>query len=291
MKYTKLENKIRQHYGNSDHLINLLRKIDLEKSLILAIEKIETAIKSNNKNLLISLSGNILLAVNSKIVSLNNEQDKKHLEYFFADFFQDYINTIIQHPEGQNLLKQINDNLKNTCEFQGYDYTALSNILNLEKHIILLPKPKNDNPIYYTWNGRIEELDEISKDIQDKKWINSVKEFKRLFKPIVGNLQVICNKEHRDELLLLFHILKEKNLIIPKGKGNSGHFAPFIKYSLDNDGKFLFEKAVNKHHESMKRNLLKYNDLKQKTELLVSKNASKTLDNGGTMTKVPKKKN
>ncbi|MDD2200067.1 MAG: hypothetical protein PHE08_10115 [Bacteroidales bacterium] len=284
MVLSLLEKKITDSYSNAEYLIELLRRIDLEKTINVAISKIEDALKTNDSNTIISISGIVLSSINSKLTSLKSDNDKKSIEYLLADIFQDYLNSIAQLQNGQEILAQINENLKNTCDLHGFDHSAMVKIFNIEKHIVLLPKSKTNKRLYYKWNGQLEELDELARDIYDKKWIYSVKEFKRLFKPIVGSLQIRCNQNKKDELLLLFHVLKEYCLIQPKGKNNSGHFAPFVTYAIDNEEKFLFEKAINKHHEKMKRKLSEYNVLKGRIESIVDQNADKTIrqlrDNG-----------
>jgi hypothetical protein len=284
MILSKLEKKITESYSNADHLISLLRKIDLEKTINVAISKIEDALKTNDSNKIISISGIVLSSINSKLTYLNSDNEKKSIEYLLADIFQDYLDNIVHLQNGQDVLAQINENLKNTCELHAYDYSAMIKIFNIEKHIVLLPKLKINKSLYYKWNGHLEELDELARDIFDKKWIYSVKEFKRLFKPIEGSLQVRCNKDKKDELLLLFQVLKEYGLIQPKGKNNSGHFTPFVNYAIDNEENYLFEKAINKHHNKMKRKMDEYEVLKGRIELIVVQNMDKTIcrlrDNG-----------
>jgi hypothetical protein len=284
MPKSKLEKKITEYYSNSDYLISLLRKIDLESTINKAISKIERALITKDSNSIVSISGIVLSSINSKLTSLKSDNDKKSIEYLLADIFQDYMDSIAQLQNGQEILSQINDNLKDTCELHGFDHSAMLKIFNIEKHIVLLPKSKTNKRLYYKWKGQLEELDELTRDIYDKKWIYSVKEFKRLFKPIEGSLQVRCNKDKKDELLLLFHVLKEYCLIQPKGKNNSGHFTPFVTYAIDNEEKFLFEKAINKHHEKMKRKLAEYEVLKGGIESIVVQNVDKTIrqlrDNG-----------
>lgn len=276
MPLSKLEKKIKDSYSDSNFLISIIRKIDLEASLNRMIDLIETALFDNNTSKVKAISGVILNEINTKIGKIKDLDEKKKIEYLLADIFQEYIENIAYQENGKNILIQINENLKSTCDLLGYDYNAFSKIFNIDKHIILTPQRKNLNQLHYEWIGKSIEIDEIAKDIYDKKWIYSVKEFKRLFKPVTGNLQIRCNREKKKELLLLFHILKEKGLIRPIGKGNSGHFAPFVKYAIDNEEKYLFEKAANKFHDSIKRKESEYSAIKRKVEGIVMQNVSKS---------------
>jgi hypothetical protein len=273
---THFEKIIRVNYANADELIQLVRSIDLENVINIALKQIEAAIKSGDKQKLINISGIILTSVNSKIQTLINSGDKVKVEYLLADIFQDFLSQIPINEDNKSILYQIQDSLKTTCELNNYDFNSLVSLLNLEKHLILLPKHEKRG-LYYFWNGKSEELDGLVREIYDKGWINSVKEFKRLFKPVTSDLMVHCNQNKMNEILLLFQVLKETHLIQPKGKGSSGHFSPLVQYSVDNDENFLFKKSPNRIHEIMKRNMSKYLMDKRFIEEIVKANTSTSL--------------
>lgn len=275
---SNLENKIRNAYGNADELIDLVRKVDLEKSLNIILGKIEAAIQEKNIERIVTIAGPMLSGINSKLGPVANPEEKQKIEYLLADIFEEYLVLISNQSQGQMLLSQVDENLKETCEIAGYDYTALSNLFNIKKHVILLPQLKINNRHYYEWSGVDYELDGIIRDIADKKWIYSVKEMKRLFAPVDGSLQIRCDVNKKSELLLLIHLLKEKGLILPKGKGNSGHFKPFCTYAVDNDGNFLFKNAVNKFHHRLKSRSSSYEGLRAKALKVIINNATKSLE-------------
>lgn len=274
---SKLEKKIRSTYGNANELISLVRKVNLEKSLNIILSKIEVAIEEKNKDRIVGIAGAMLTGVNSKLGPITNSEEKQKLEYLLADIFEEYLILISNQSDGQLILSQVDENLKETCEINGYDYAAFSILFNIKKHVILLPQLKNYSRCYYKWNGLDYELDGIIRDITDKKWIQSVKEMKRLFAPVDGNLHIRCDVNKKSELLLLIHLLKENGLILPKGKGNSGHFKPFCTYAVDNDGNFLFKNAVNKYHHRLKSKPSEYADLRRKVLKIITNNASNSL--------------
>lgn len=274
---SKLELIIHETYGNSDELIELVRKVDLEKALNIMLNKIEEALETGDINKIVSISGLLLSGINSKLGGHSNPEEKQKLEYLIADIFEKYLLIISNLPDGPNILTQVDENLKEACELANYDYKALSSIFNIQRHVILLPQTKVRTRYHYEWLGLAYELDELIRDIADKKWIYSVKEMKRLFAPVSGNLQIRCNPDKKEELLILFHVLKEKRMITPKGKGNSGHFTPLCTYAVDNGGNFIYQKAVNKLHHRLKNNPNKYADILGKVESIVSENAYRSL--------------
>lgn len=280
---TTIEKIIKDKYENADKLIDLIREYHIESVINQAIQQIESKFKDGKISDLPKLSGLILNDINFYISKITDPEKKKPIEYLLGDIFQDYLNEISKNKSFQSILTEIQSNIQAACEYRGYDYEKLSSFLNIKKHQVLLPK-HNIRNIFYDWNGELYELDELARNIYDMKLILSVKEFKRLFKPVYGNLSIRCNREHIDKLLILFQVLKETCLITPKGKGNSGHFAPFIQYSVDKDGNFLIEKSANKEHEKLKRNASKYVKLREKMEAVVKATADKSMrqwkDNG-----------
>ncbi|CAG0988943.1 hypothetical protein FLAV_02193 [Flavobacteriales bacterium] len=280
---TTIEKKIKDKYEHADNLIDLIREFQLENVINQAIHQIELKLTGGKITDLPKLSGIILNDINSYVSKITDTEKKKQIEYLLGDIFQDYLTEILQSKNSESVLTEIQANIQAACEYRGYDYEKLSSFLNIEKKQILLPK-QNQRSIYYDWNGELQELDELARDICDMRLILSVKEFKKLFKPVSGHLSVKCYRENIDKLLILFQVLKESCLITPKGKGNSGHFAPFVQYSVDKDGNFLIEKSANKEHEKLKRNASRYDKLHKKMESVVKANAGKSMrqrkDNG-----------
>jgi|GEM_PF-4175565 len=283
MKATKkIENFLDANYENAEEMKGLLERTNLISILDNAIERIEEAYQSNNLESIVGLSGVILTSVNAKISALVDPKEKESLEYLLADIFQAYLDRVAADQEGMKLLSQISTNLRDACDLMGYDYKALAVLINIEKRFLLIPRRNKKTNLHYDWKANSFELDELSRDICDKDWICSVKEFKQLFNPINTSLQVQCNPKHRDKLLILFDVLGRCKIIRPRGI--SGHFAPFVQYAMDNEGRFLFENRVNKYHANLQRNASKYQASVEIVEKVILGNVSKTLrqwkDNG-----------
>lgn len=270
MKKTLVE--FLNNYQNSDELHSLLSKYNLENTITTAISSINSKMIGNEFNELPKISGIILNEINSVVTIIDNTNEKKKIEYLLSDIFQNYINKISELDDSELVVKDIIENLKTACEYRGYDYKILNSILGLEKVTVLKPRAITKKT-YYEWLGKEYELDEITRDLADKKIISSIKEFKKLFKPVTDSFYVIFNKKFKDEIIVLFNLLKEKKLIKPKG--TSGYFAPLVQYSMDNEKKFLIEKGINKEHERIKKNKVKHAEIKEKLTLIIEKNLTK----------------
>jgi hypothetical protein len=274
---TKLEKKIRNAYGNAEELITLVRKVGLEKILSNTLTQIEATIKTKDYDKLASLSGTILTGVNSKLSMVSNQAEKQKIEYLLADIFEKYLITIGDQPNGSETLQQVDENLKSTCKIAGYNYSTLSSLFNVKKHLVLLPQSRINKGLYYEWVSREKkELKELVRDIADRKWIYSAKEFIRLFSIVEGNLQIRCYPDKKGELLIFFQVLKDNGLIKPKGSGSSGHFAPIVQYARDNEKNILFQKAVNKEHNKLKANTTAHEELTRKIEGMIAQVAEKS---------------
>jgi len=277
---TSLFNKLSDRYQNVDELHLLLTKYNLEETINTAIESIDCKMTDNQIQELPKLSGIILNEINSVISNIENIGEKKKIEYLLSDIFQDYINIILTQKKSENIITEIIENLRIACEYRGYDYNILTNVLGLEKITILKSKTRTKKK-YYEWLKTEGELDEISRDLYDKKIIFSVKEFKKLFKPTSDSFYVKFNSKFKDEVIVLFHIFKEEKLIMPKG--TSGHFSPLVQYAVDNENNFLINKAINKEHERIKKNSVRHSEIRQKLTIVIEQNLIKNRqwkDNG-----------
>lgn len=266
-----LRTRLSKKYENSDEIYELLKKFNLEKVVLNAIQQIDNKLINNKIDDLPKISGIILNDINALISNVKNQDDKIKLEYFLSDLFQDYILQISKNPNSQRIISEIIESIRTACEYRGYNYTELERLLALEKQTIVVKKFTND--FYYEWQSKEQELDEIAKDLVDKKFCYSVKEFKKLF--TLEPSYVRFNRKFKDEIILFFQILKEKKLIIPRGKGNSGHFTAFVKYAMDNENKFFIQNKINKEHERIKKNPSKHLEMREKVEKIILKNIKK----------------
>jgi hypothetical protein len=265
-----LKSRLAEKYENSNELLELLEKFNLDKVISNAIRQIENKITNEKFNDLPKISGIILNDINSVIETIKDKEEKTKLEYFLSDIFQDYILQINKLPNSQRIINELIENVKTACEYRGYNYMELDKLLSLEKQTHIIRKFTNE--LYYEWLREDYELDEIIRDLKDKNYIYSLKDFKKLFKPHSETLFIKFNKTFTDEIIIFFQLLKEEKLVIPRGKGNSGHFAPFVKYAIDNENNFFIEKPINKEHERIKKNVSKYQLIREKVFQIINGN-------------------
>lgn len=266
-----LEKIVHSKYKNANQILKLVGQKDLLQKVSKAIANVEKKIANGKIADLSRISPLILKDINETLSQISNKEDKREIESILSSLFNDYFEIIAAQENGQQILTELINNLKETSEYYNYDFNELDKILNLRSRLYLIPN-QTTKSIYYEWKGRDNEIQAIAHDLVSSKTIYSTKEFIRLFKPVEGNLQIRCNPDHRDRLLILFQVLKEDKLISSRGNGNSGHFSPFVKYARDNNGIFLFEKAANKEHAQLKKNMSKYIDLTKKMRDLVNSN-------------------
>lgn len=269
-----IKQKLAEKYENSKDLLDILSEFNLDALIFKTINLIQKKIRGNKIEDLPKLSGIILNEVNSIISNIKEPEKKRKIEYLLSDIFQEYILEIYKAKNAESIIDELKDNIKNACEYRGYDSNEIFELLGLEKHSVLIPK-KHEKKLYYEWLGKEIELDEISKDLFDKKIIYSIKEFKKLFKPFSDTFYVKFNIKYKDEIIVFIQLLKDFKLLKPKGSGNSGHFAPFVNYAVDNENNIFNKKPINKEHARIKKNKIKHLEIKEKMEIIIKSNLLK----------------
>lgn len=263
----KLHKRIAERYHDSEELIALIVKYKLNDKIEKAIKKIEECFNKGWESKFPTLAGIILTDFNTTIHTIEKESERRKVKYFIAELFDDYLKRIAQLPNGSEILKGISKTLENTSSYQDYDFQDLSNLIQIDKWTVLLPKRMSTNAYYYDWQAQPHELDGLAKDLADKKIIYSVKEFKKLFIPLESTITVRFNRSKIEYCIILFLVLKELRLLKPRG--TSGYFAPFVQHSVDNEYNFLIKNKINKEHSRIKLNAPKYTEIKEELELLI----------------------
>jgi len=258
-----LEKKLLEKYLDADKHIAIIRKYDFENYINNVFKIIGELKNEKSEKDIISVSNSILTKINEKLKQVSSETDKKTIKYLLSDIFNEYIKELDEKLSA-SFMPTLIENLKRTSLLSNYDFSELEKLLQFDFYDTLKPKKNNnDKRIYYSWNGKEHQFDELIGDLKDKQIILNRKEFKMLFQSS-GNAFYRGNKEKTDDLLIIFVVLKEMKLIKPKC--TSGYFSPLFKYGIDNENNFLFKKQPNKHHELLKRNHHNYNKLKGKYE-------------------------
>jgi len=245
-----LEQKIQEKYENPTLLLKVIRKYDSEVFLNNVFQLITEFTDKKSENELLSLANTILTKLNDVLFKISNIEERKMVKYAITDIFKTDILAV-----NQNLSEHFIPNLINTLKTSSFllnnNYQELESLLGLKRFDILKSKrfSSTDSP-YYDWLGKEYELDEFIKDLKDKNIIESVKDFRKLFSATEKTFFTV-NQAKTEDLVLIFSILKDLELIQPKQK--SGYFSPLVQYALDNEQKVLFTKPPNKIHYALKQ--------------------------------------
>lgn len=260
--------------------IELLEKYGLESILDKIILKVQSEVillqgqKNRGQTSISLLSGTILSGINGKLALITDELEKRSMELLLSDISHELLLKIIHDYKGdkKKLLAAISEGLKSSCEINGYDMDALLLVFPLHKFTSLASILESNiqrvvysqKPIYYIWNGLPHALDELSRNLRDKKIIESTKGFKTLFELPEDNLKVKFDSNHKETIIVLFDVLHDRKLI--SIRGNKGHFMPIKLYAVDFDNNFLIENEPKTAKYTIKKNRAKWLLLKGSVE-------------------------
>lgn len=217
-----------------------------------------------------ALASSFLTGVNSKLSLVPVSDEKAKIELIISDVAFELIKSVLDNYRGDRrlLLSAINYSLQTTCEFNGYDFNALSHIMPLKKYIELQPDRSQlkiiykGDCIYYKWNSGAYNLSDLCSELKARNVIKSTKEFYKLFESPKEDFIISFNREYHDELIVLFDILYHKKHILPVG--NKGHFLPLQRYAVDFENKSLLKKEAKTLKYTLKKNKVKWQELNEK---------------------------
>lgn len=252
-----LEKKIKEKYENPSLLLQVIRKHDSEIFLNNVFQLITEFTNKKSENELLSLANTILTKLNDLLFAISDIEERKMVKYAITDIFKTDIQAVNQNLSDSfipNLIKT----LKTSSFLLNNNYQELESLLGLKRYDILKSKRFSSTKApYYQWLGKEHELDELIRDLKDKNIIESVLDFKKIFSASEKTFFTV-NKDKTEDLVLIFSILKDLELIQPKLK--SGYFSPLVHYALDNDQNILFTKPPNKIHYALKKKGRNYDE-------------------------------
>lgn len=267
MSYEEIINEI---YADKEKAIKLFNKYDLEHVIRRAIEvvKSKTAIDSPQPIRIGGMSALLLREVNTRLRNVPDQIEKRDLEVLISDIAFYLLNKVIRATKGDHveLLEEVKESLKDTCSSDGYDFNELVHFLNLNRLIELAStlrqkvntKKATIEP-HYEWLGKDYELDELSRTLKSANVIKSVKAFKSLFEytPQTG---IEFNAEKVEHVVVLFDLLKERQLITTKG--SRGHLHPLKVYSVDFEKGVFVKKEPKSINYALRKNQSKWSKLR-----------------------------
>ena len=261
-----LKQKITANYAEPELLLKVIRKHDAETFLNNVFQLITEFTDQKSENELLTLSSTILTKLNDVLLTIDNEEERKMIKYAITDIFKTDIRTVSK-KFSDSFIPSLISTLKTSSFLLNNNYKELESLLGLKRYDILKSKRfTSTNAPYYDWLGREHELDEIIRDLKDKKIISSIKDFKKLF---MASEQAFFNvdKEKITDLVIIFSILNDLNLIQPRHK--SGYFSPLVHFGLDNDKNLLFTKPPNKILYTVKQKGRRYDEIRENYEFWI----------------------
>lgn len=261
-----LEQKIKEKYENPKQLLKLIRKHNAEDFLNNVFQLVIEFTDKKSENELVSLATVILTKLDDVLFSIENIEERKMLKYAITDIFKTDIQAV-----SKNLSEKFIPNLISTLKTNSFllnnNYQELESLLGLKRYEILKSKRfSNADAPYYDWLGKEQELDELIRDLKDKDIIYSIIDFKKLFSEAEKTFFTV-NKDKVEDLVLVFSILKDLELIRPKLR--SGYFSPLVHFALDQDKNILFTKPPNKIHYALKQKSRNYEELRENYEVWI----------------------
>jgi hypothetical protein len=228
-------------------------------------------INSKSYNSIPNVVGSLLSTINDKLSQLDGKE-KVILEDLSSELFSTQISFLNSTEAGKICWQKCIPAIKDTCEFKGYDFEALSRLLKIDfvkktKHYVTTDISSLP---YYNWLESNKKLSELISHLKDKKWIRNANEFKKIFAPVSDvNYKYCAPSENKVKLLILFSELKNNNLIVPKI--NKGHLYPLYRYGVDLDIK-LFQKEPKRYIESIKRKKVEYDSVLAEVQKIIRLN-------------------
>jgi len=258
----KLEGILREIYSNDiQEGIEILNRYDFYNTIQKNIDFLNK--DNKDKKVIKHLVGHFLHSINQKLLKIDDLEDKMYLKIIISDVGLYLIKTQFKN---QNIniedLKEINNQLKYTCEIEGYDFEELQKLLGLDQIYKFLQDDLRDNikkVIYFEWLGKNNHFDEIVDTLKTEGVIRSKKEFKKLFTENPVNVRI--DIAQKDFLIIFIDYLKESNLLTTKPK--KGHLLVLRECIVDDDKKRIFKKEMKHEKYRIKKNAQKYNELRR----------------------------
>lgn len=251
---TEFERLLDEKFVDADRIIPVIRKHDFENFLHKSLSSFLNLIEAGELDEVPNQVGGVLVHINQKFRNISDKNEVELLENVIAHLFQELISRLYESEVGKTCVTTCSKALKTACEMHDYNYDELSRLLNLGPGAVRIRYLKPRKSYYYTWvecAAALNELDELSKDLKDKKIIGGVTNFKRIFKKIEQEHTFDAHENKAEHLVILFDILKRKKIV--KARGGSGHFAPLVQCAVDNGKKIFENNPPNKVHERIKR--------------------------------------
>jgi hypothetical protein len=238
-----IETILKDLYSEIEMPLQILRKYELETVLNNSIREIKKQLNESPSNFSAfrDIASSILVSINGILRHIEDPLEKSYLEILLKDiavYLLENAESNVSNPE--KFVAEIISSLQTASSIHGYNFEALVALLKLNKagHLKLIFQ-NSGKQYHYEWMGSKADLDELLATMLSEQWINSIKDFRKIFSDHrVDNLGIKFSRLKLKELIVLFDLLKEKDLIRPKG--GKGHFHPLKVHLVDLEKDILF---------------------------------------------------
>lgn len=209
-----------------------------------------------------NMASSYLTQMNAIVAKVKDVEEKEFLRDKIYGISTYLIQQVIEfsNREVHETVHIIKNSLKTACKINNYEFDLLNQYLRLDLmyKISTITKKKLQPQVitYYDWTGEPHQLDEIARNLKAEGAIDSVKTFKLLFEKHDLGLKVPINSKSLPFIMVLFDVLKQEGLILPKGK--KGHYTPLVQYGVNLSGSELFLKEPKHIIYAIKNNEKKY---------------------------------
>ncbi len=218
-----------------------------------------------------NMASSYLTQMNAIVAKVKDVEEKEFLRDKIYDISTYLIQQVIEfsNREVHETVHIIKNSLKTACKINNYNFEVLNQFLRLDLmyKISTITKKKLQPQVitYYDWAGEPHQLDEIARNLKAEGSIDSVKSFKLLFEKHEANLKVPINSKSLPFIMVLFDVLKQEGLILPKGK--KGHYTPLVQYGVNLRGSELFLKEPKHIIYAIKNSEKKYEQYLRKVKI------------------------
>lgn len=268
MKYPFLTDIINKIYPFEDGMgiISLLKKyliIDYFEDLLI---KFHNYITLNSIDIS-ALTSNFLIKVNTKIVAIENKEEKELVEIFIKDIGQEYINIIVERTNKSKkvVLIEIEKSLKTTCSINSYSFENLKKVFPISDFIKMADNNIRIIEYYYNWNAGLNKKNTFINELKSRGFINSTVNIKKIFAKPKEEFLIQINDGYIDSMFILFDILLENKIISSVG---TGKFLPMKTRFVDLDNNLLINKEPKQFKFTITKNKAKYNSIKMSIDLI-----------------------
>jgi len=263
---TQIINKVYPFEEEKD-IVTFLKKYSVIDYFEELLNKFNSAVNSNSIDIS-ALASNFLIKVNSKIVSIDNINDKELVEIFIKDISQEYINIIVERTNKSKkaVLLEIDKSLNVTCSIHGYSIDKLKRVFPINDYI----KVADDNikvvEYYYKWNAGNSKKMLFINELKSRGYINSTVNIKKLFSRPKEDYYIEINKGYIDLMFMLFDKLIEYKVICSIG---TGKFLPIKSRFVDLENNLLINKEPKQFKFTITKNKTKFNDINKSIEIVL----------------------